>query len=284
MRVVLDRDSVAMGDDLRSHRHTVDVPDGASLEELFRSTAPDAHVTGSTWVAVWNGTWVALFSHEWGTGRVWDDRFRSVADLPGEGGAATLFWVYWSGMDAEWLLERLRASDDVDRASLEAEWAPVRAQRHEQALRERERTNPGRLFDGETVAALEGFGVRWDVHTDAVCRFFVDALDPDARWWAGGTDTMTVIWTPSGRCGNLRPVALAQVWMVALVASAVTGRGAEALGPPVVESAVKRSGVLTVTRTVGDRQELAQLPDEAHVEFFRRTLGRSVAEVAAAFR
>ncbi|NAZ74233.1 hypothetical protein GTQ99_02160 [Kineococcus sp. T13] len=286
MRIVVDRDSVAMGDDVEPHRRIVEVPDDAPLEEVLRRTAPDVSVSGgSTWITTWNGVPVAVHSSRWGTGRVWDERYRTLADLPPGEGTPVLFHRYWAQVDADWLLERLRAGEPLDRGTLERQWAPLAEQRREHALRERERTHPGRLLDTATVAALTALGARVEVHTDRVCRFTVEpAGGPGAAWRAELHDTMTLVWTPAGRCGSVRPTALAQPWLVALVGAAVSGRGADALPAPAVASDVRRSPSLwTVTRTVDGRQELAQLPDEEHAQWFRRTLGRSVQEVAAAY-
>ena len=288
-----------MGDDVESHRRTVEVPDDASLEEVLRRTAPDVSVSGgATWITTWNDVPVAVHSSRWGTGRVWDERYRTVADLPATpaGTPPAVFHRYWRQLDADWLLERLRAGEPLERRALEQRWAPLAEQRREQALRERERTSSARLLDAATVAALTSLGARVDLHTDRVCRFSVEPVEPvepagepvapgpGAAWRAELHDTMTLVWTPAGPCGSVRPVALAQAWLVALVGAAVSGRGADALPPPAVESAVRSSPSLwTVTRTVDGRQELAQLPDEAHAQWFRRTLGRSVREVAAAY-
>jgi len=46
----------------------------------------------------------------------------------------------------------------LDRRRLREQWASLAAQRYEAAVRERERTHPGRLIDAETVAALESLG------------------------------------------------------------------------------------------------------------------------------
>ncbi len=277
-----------MGDDVEPHRRTVEVPDGAPLEEVLRRTAPDASVCGgSTWITSWNDVPVAVHSSGWGTGRFWDERYRTVADLPAtaDGALPVVFHRYWAQLDADWLLERLRAGEPLDRRALQERWVPIAAQRRKHALRERERTHPGRLLDAATVAALTALGARVDLHTDRVCRFSVGgASGPEASWRAELHDTMTLVWTPDGRCGSLRPIALAQPWLVALVGAAVSGRGADALPAPAVGASVRRSPSLwTVTREVDGRQELAQLPDEAHAQWFRRVLGRSVQEVAAAY-
>jgi len=281
--VIVDRDSVAMGDDVESHEQTVEVAATATLAELFAVAAPRVSVSGgSTWVSSWNGTPFAVWTARWESPRTWDDRFRTVADLPTGPGVPHLDHAYWTQVDADWLLGRLRAGEPLDRRRLREQWAPLAAQRHEAALRERERTEPARLFDPATVAALESLGARIDLHTDRVCR--VEAGDPAGRWRAERFDTMTLVWTPAGRCGSLRPTGLAQVWLVALVGAAVSGRGPDALPPPAAESAVRAGPHLhTVTRDVGRRQDLAQLPDAVHAAWFQRTLDRSAGEVAAAY-
>ena len=290
VRVIVDRDSVAMSDDVESHERSVEVAETATLAELFAVAAPRVSVSGgSTWVSSWNGTPFAVWTARWDGPRTWDDRFRAVADLPSgpapsDGGTARLHHAYWLQVDADWLLGRLRAGEPLDRRRLSEQWAPLAAQRCETAVRERERTHPGRLVDPDTVAVLESLGARVDAHTDRLFRFTVPALDPTGLWRAERHDTMTLVRTPAGRCGSFRPTALAQTWLVALVGAAVSGRGADALPLPGVESALRAGpGLTTVTRTVGDRQELAQLPDEEHAAWFRRTLARSAAEVAAAY-
>jgi len=276
MRVIVDRESVAAGDDVRSHEATVEVPDGATLDELLALAGPDIEVEGWTWVSHWNGEPFAVWSIDRGV-QTWDERYRSVADLPGEG--ASLFHAYWLQMDADWLVSQLRDGAALNRRALEVRWRPIAAERNELALRERERTHPGRLLDTETVAALEGFGVRFDVHTDTVCRFHVG----EELWSARRYDTMTLLSTPRGTQGSLRPVGVAQIWIVALVARTVTGR--EAFEAPLVESDDRQGpGMWTVTRQVGDRQELAQQRSPEDLEWFRKVIGRSVQDIVAAYR
>jgi hypothetical protein len=285
VRVLVDRDSVAMGDDVEPHERVVEVAATATLAELFAVAAPRVSVSGgSTWVSSWNGTPFAVWTARWEAPRTWDAGLRTVGDLPTGPGTPRLHHAYWTQLDAEWLVAQLRGGAPLDRRRLERDHAPLAAQRHEAALRERERTHPGRLFDPATVAALEGLGARTDVHTDRLYRCTVPALDPAGFWRAERHDTMTLVRTPAGGGGSFRPTALAQPWVVALVGAAVSGRGGDALPPPAVDSAVRAGpGLTTVTRVVGVRQELAQLPDAAHAEWFRRTRGRSVAEVAAAY-
>jgi hypothetical protein len=276
--VNVDRDSVAMGDDAVSHRGTVEVPNGVSLAELLRLAPPEIARPGWTWVCRWNGRPFAVWSCDRGV-QVWDERYRTVDDLPDRPGQVPeLFHSYWLQMDADWLVERLRAGATLDRRALEELWRPVAAQRYDEALRDRERTHPGRLLDAATTATLEGLGARVDVHTDTVCRFFVG----DELWTARRHDTMTILTTPRGTRGSLRPVGVAQLWIVALVARTLTGR--EAFAAPLVDSAVRASpGMWTVTRQVGDGQELAQQRSPEDLEWFRRVVGRSVQDVAAAY-
>lgn len=293
-----------MGDDVVAHARVVDVPDDASLDQLFRLTAPEITVSAaSTWVCTWNGVPVALQTPRWGTGRVWDDRYAAVSDLPGTTASPTLTHEYWSRMDGDWLLAQLRSGAQLDRRVLTERWAPLAAARREQELRERELLTTERLLDPVTVAALEGFGARTDLHTDGTCRFVLDASvvapgqeEAAGTWTVERADTMTVVRGPHRREGSIRPVAPARSWLVALVGAAVTGRGPDALPAQVADSAVRYSpglrrppgsqvfpGLWTVTRHVGERQELAQLHDPARAEWFRRTLGLSVHDVAAAY-
>jgi hypothetical protein len=276
--LTVDRDSVAMGDDAVSHRRTVEVPDDATVVELLRLAPPDLAAPDTwTWVCHWNGVPFAVHSSGRGT-RVWDERYRTVADLPTGPGEPELFHAYWTQVDSDWLLERLRAGEPLDRRTLEAQWAPIAAVRRERELRERERSVAARLLDAETVAALERFGAVVDLHTDTVCRFLVG----DGRWVARRIDSMTLVDDPRGRRGSLRPVAVAQVWLVAALAR--EREGYEAFTEPLVPSEVRASpGLWSVTRTVEARQELGQQQRVEDVEWFRKVLGRSVGDVVAAY-
>lgn len=279
MHLSVDRDSVAMGDDAVPHRRTLEVADDATVAELLRTARPDVSAPDTwTWVCHWNGVPFAVWSSGRG-GRVWDERYRTVADLPVRDGTPELFHAYWTQVDSDWLLDRLRAGEPLDRRALERQWAPVAAERRERELRERERTVAERLLDAETVDALAVFGAVVDLHTDTVCRFRVG----DGTWVARRIDTMTLVDDPRGRRGSLRPVSLAQLWLVAALARDVEGFAA--FTEPLVPSDVRTSpGLWSITRTVDGRQELAQQHRPEDVEWFRAVLGRTVRDVVAAYR
>ncbi|PRY10869.1 hypothetical protein [Kineococcus rhizosphaerae] len=279
MLLEVDRDSVAMGDDVVPHRRSVQVADDLSVAELLRVVTPDIAVPDTwTWVCHWNGVPFAVHSSGRG-GRVWDGRYRTVADLPRREVTPELFFAYWTQVDSDWLLEQLRGGEPLDRRALERRWAPVAAERRERELRDRERTVATRLLDGATVEALGRFGAVVDLHTDTFCRFHVG----QGRWVVRRIDSMTLVDDPLGRRGSLRPVAVARLWLVAALAR--DAEGYEAFTTPVVDSAVRASpGLWTITRTVGDRQELAQQHRPEDVAWFRAVLGRTVPEVVAAYR
>lgn len=280
MRVRIDRDSVAMGDDAVSHERFVEVAPTTTLDELFTLARPDAHVSRTSWIAHWDGTPFAVYSSDWGRGEPWDDQLVTVADLGGRE-PHELYFRYWTRIDPDWLIVQLRGGAPLHEPTLYEQWQPIALERRERELREREQTVTERLLDTETIQVLESFGARIDLHTDRVCRF----VAAHGQWDVQMTDTMTAVWTPWGRVSSMRPVAVVQPWLVALVGSAVSGAGPDALPEPSVASEVRRSPNLwSVTRHVGAAQHLGQLYSEDHVAWFQRTLGLSVDEVAAAYR
>ncbi|ABS04302.1 hypothetical protein [Kineococcus radiotolerans] len=292
MQILVDRDSVAMGDDVEGHQRIVEVPDDATVEELLRTVTPDVSVNGgSTWICCWNDVPFAVHASAWGEGRVWDQRYRTLADLPtdipaGEGAdvrTPRLVFRYWLQMDPDWLLAQLHGGHPLDRQALRTRWDAIAEERAVAAMRAHEPFVRTPLLDRATVQVLTALGARIDVHTEDVCRLFVG---PQV-WTVQRSHPVTWILTPGGVRGELHVRELLPQWLTALIGSTLVGTCA--LPDPVTGTEVEhRYGRVGVWRATGEepgRQELAEFgaDREADVALFQRTVGRTVKEVAAAY-
>ena len=248
MHILVDRDSVAMGDDVEGHQRTVEVPDDLTVEELLRTVTPDVCVNGgSTWICCWNDVPFAVHSSAWGTGRVWDQSYRTLADLPAgepvdgpvdapvDGPAdepadapvdapadertPRLVHRYWQQMDPDWLLAQLRAGHPLDRQALQARWEVLAEERAVATLRAHEPFAVTRLLDLATVHVLTALGARVDVHTEDVCRLFVG---PQV-WTVQRSRPVTWILTPGGVRGELHVRELLPQWLTARIGSTLVG-------------------------------------------------------------
>ncbi|WP_432571421.1 hypothetical protein [Kineococcus sp. SYSU DK005] len=288
MHLLVDRDSVHVGDDVEGHQRTVEVPDDLTVEELLRTVTPDVCVnSGSTGICCWNDVPFAVHASAWGEGRVWQARYRTLADLPAGEGADVrtprLVLRYWQQVDPDWLPAQLRAGQPLNQRALRARWEAVAEERAVAALRAHEPFVVTHLLDPATVQVLTALGARVDVHTEDVCRLFIG----QEVWTVQRSRPTTWVRTPHGVRGHLHADEVVAPWLVALVGSTLVG--GSALPDPVAGIAVEhRHGWAAVWRA-GDeepgRRELAEFgpTDAADVALFRRTVGRTVKEVAAAY-
>ena len=120
--VDLDRDSVAMGDDMSSHARRLSFPGGTRLADLLEATHPEIENRGWSWVAVVDGTVSAVWSVDHGVRLLVRNRRLRAAASP-----IPVVFRYFLQLDPQWLHGRLAADAAANRDALSVESAPPRA-------------------------------------------------------------------------------------------------------------------------------------------------------------
>lgn len=272
--VTVDRDSVAMGDDVSSHERTLTVDAGTPLSRLLELAAPEIRAPGWSWVATTEAGPVAVWSVDHGVQLLVED-----APVTAEIGPHDVLFRYFMQIDPAWLHARLAEGAAPRRDVLEREYRPLAQAAREREDRRRERELPERLLTPECVAAVEGLGAATDLHNDRTYRF--DLLGEG--WAVSRADTMTQVFRGAGTppIASVRPTSFAECWLVAMVAAQVrAARGLPRL--PDVDSPTAPE-----LRPMGpDRWQLngpltVQLRGEAAVAAYRLAFGRSIAEILA---
>jgi len=281
--VVVNRESVSMGDDAQSHRRELRVRAGSLVGDVVERSSPDVRVQGWSWVAVVDGTVVAVWSLDHGVALLAPDRPLTVSD---PGGVVQVRFLYLGRLDPAWLHARLAQGAPLDRDALAAEHAPLARAVLEHERREREAATTARLLGPTCVHALERLGAVVDLHSDVLCRFDVGGV----AWQVERSDSMIVVFGRGRRSplASLRPVGLAERWVLA--ALALDRRVAEGLDP--LPDAPVRAGAEPVQLTVAGRARavegssgavIAQLRDARDVASLDLVLGRDLDEVVALF-
>ncbi|MEA1262656.1 hypothetical protein MicroSTF_06420 [Microbacterium sp. STF-2] len=277
--VDLDRDSVAMGDDMSSHARRLSFPDGTRLADLLEATHPEIENRGWSWVAVVDGTESAVWSVDHGVRLLVRNR-----RLRGSASPIPVVFRYFLQLDPQWLHGRLAAGAAANRDALSVEYAPLAAERLEAEQRRREREVPEKLLSAAAVGALVRLGATIDLHSDVRCRFFAAG----ERWVVGRSDSMTVVYraeTPAP-IASLRPRAFAELWL----ATAVGARGRQARGlpplPPSASTEVPQPETMAswppgTSRWSFTREDghVAQLSGEDALDWYRFAFGRTLDEI-----
>lgn len=120
--VRVDRDSVAAGDDVVSHRIEVVLPTGTLLSDAVERCAPGIRVPGWSWIALLDGVPVAVWSADQGVQLV-------VGQRRLDAGAHDLRFRYAFQIDAGWLRERLARGETANLKALRDAYAPFAAVR-----------------------------------------------------------------------------------------------------------------------------------------------------------
>lgn len=279
MRIEVDRDSVAMGDDVEPHVREVVVDAGWTLTELLSRVRPDVSVSGgSTWVCEWAGEPVAVWSSSWGTGRPWVSDLQTVADLPWSE-RPVLFFRYFTQVDPDWLLAQLAGGTAPTRAAVQPLWEPVRQAREDEQWRQRAADLPGRLLSRAAVRVLERLGALVEVHADAYCLLVLQGQSWRLRR-TGGRVHVTRPGSPSLDL-DARHVEPA---LLALAAESRSG------GDPDAPTLAPRVDDLPVRHHWGQWQvgpdptrPVATAGSEADALLVARAVGRRTSEVEAAY-
>lgn len=277
--VDLDRDSVAMGDDMSSHAYRRSFPDGTRLADLLEATHPEIENRGWSWVAVVDGTVSAVWSVDHGVRLLVRNRRLRAAASP-----IPVVFRYFLQLDPQWLHRRLAAGAAANRDALSAEYAPLAAERLETEQRRRERQVPEKLLSAAAVGALVRLGATIDLHSDVRCRFFAEG----ERWVVVRSDSMTLVYRAetAAPIASLRPRAFAELWL----ATAVGARGRQERGLPPLPPSAPTQGPPSETMAswppgtprwsfTGDGGHVAQLSGEDSLDWYRFAFGRTLEEI-----
>ncbi|MBD9700281.1 hypothetical protein IGS67_12410 [Flavimobilis sp. GY10621] len=270
----LDRDSVAMGDDMESHAATATVPLGTLLSKALNDHPPGIRAKGWSWIAVVDGVVAAVWSVDHGVQLLVPDRrlWR---------GPVAVFFRYFLQMDPAWLHARLAAGEPADRRALAEAWVPLGAERHRAELLRREREIPERLVSADCVEALQHYGAEITLHCDTVCEFSF----AEERWSAQRHDTMFLVYIGTGSSrASLRPHAFGEAWLVGRVGAAAR----KERGLPELPEFEPRPGLELEAqsaplgpRWISHGATVAQLHEELSAQVALLAHGRSVTEVRA---
>jgi hypothetical protein len=277
--VDLDRDSVAMGDDMSSHAYRRSFPDGTRLADLLEATHPEIENRGWSWVAVVDGTVSAVWSVDHGVRLLVRNRRLRAAESP-----IPVVFRYFLQIDPRWLHERLATGAAANLDALSAEYAPRAAERLEAEQRRREREVPEKLLSAAAVDALVRLGATIDLHSDGRCRFFAAG----ERWVVVRADSMTLVYRAetAAPIASLRPRSFAELWL----ATAVGARGRQERGLPPLPPSVSTEAPPSETMASwppgtprwsfsGDDGHVAQLSGEDALDWYRFAFGRSLDEI-----
>jgi hypothetical protein len=169
LRITVDRDSVAMGDDMEVHTRVLEVPGETTLGAFLAHLRPDVWVGGgtTTWVVRLGdraGDWVAMLAD--GEMRVLRESDRTLASL----GLTNIHFDYWAGAPAELLLESLTAGRLPDKTDLQHEGWRRMWQDEDDRAQVAATTDSERLLSPEAQAAVAELGGRIEVHAPSYCR------------------------------------------------------------------------------------------------------------------
>lgn len=277
--VEVDRDSVAMGDDMRSHAYRETLRDGALLATVLEQVHPEILSRGWSWVAVVDGTVSAVWSVDHGVQLLVQNR-RLRAGEP----ATRVFFRYFLQIDPQWLHQRLASGAAPDREALNEEYAPIAAERLEAEQRRREREVPQKLLSTQGIEALVRLGATIDLHSDTRCRLDAHGV----RWTLVRSDTMTLVHRADTRysVASIRPMSFAELWL----ATAIGARRRQQLGvTPLPSVALRPSPALKAMHSLdpdaprwsahGPDRFVAQLSGEDAATWYRFAFGRSLDEI-----
>lgn len=284
--MIVDRDSVAMGDDVEPHERTLDVPGETTLGAFLAHLRPDVSVAGpAAWVVRLggrDGDWVAMYD---GQMRVLREADRTLADLRVE----RVHFDYWAGAPADLLLESLAAGRLPRKDALQHEGFRRRWQVEDERAREKAGTTTKRLLGADAVAAVAALGGRIEVHAPAYCRL----VGADGTTYVASADghwsRLATVDEAGDRhdLGSFRPPGpLAETTLVAALGAAWReARGLPPAEAPRHRTEVRRSGGIwmwTFTER-GVPHEGRYFPDGSLAARFAPYARLTVPEITALF-
>lgn len=264
----VDRDSVAMGDDVVSHAGVMSVPRGTPLSAALELASPEIRSPGWSWVAVVDGATTAVWSVDHGVQLL-------AADRRITHGPVDVYFRYFVQIDPAWLFDRLAQGVGADRLALEEEYAPIAREKYLAELRRRERELDGRFLSTECVDALQHFGADITLHADVACDFTHDG----DTWSVRRADTMFQVFRGrGGPIASIRPHALGEAWLVGMLGAAArttAGRAELPDAEPLPGLELTASG----GRWMSHGATVVQVRSELAARVAQLAYGRSIAEV-----
>lgn len=205
----VDRDSVAMGDDVESHAKTTTIPRGTLLSAAIEQCSPEIKAQGWSWVAVVDREVAAVWSVDHGTQLLVEDRTLKQ-------GPIDILFRYFVQIDPGWLFDRLAQGARANRRELEREYAPIAREKYRAELLRREREIEARLLSSECIEAIRHYGAVITLHADIACEFTHESKP----WVAKRADTMFQVFVGGGApIASIRPRALGEAWLVGMLAA-----------------------------------------------------------------
>jgi len=290
MRITVDRDSVAAGDDTDRHDYVIEVAPQTTVDELLRTLRPDVSVAGpASWLVRLggrDGPAIAVYAAGFGM------HVSPAADRPvGSLSPPVIHFDYWQGSPPQLLLDALKRGEEPDRrTALEEGWRQQFRDRLA-AARADEAAAPGGLLSPEVIAAASRLDARIEVHADDYAR--VIAADgsafvfrTDHRYWMwidrvsddGLELSIAWFWLPARSAEPVLAAILGEGWR--------TARGLPDQQPPTttIEVVLGERSLWQWTDDVGpqevknwDTPELAQ----HYAPFARLTVEQVVAHFTA---
>jgi len=259
-----------MGDDAVAHARTMTVPHGTPLSTALEQSSPEIRSPGWSWVVVVDGETAAVWSVDHGIQLLTEDRALTH-------GPVDIHFRYFVQIDPAWLVDRLAQGAAANRRELEAEYAAVAREKHRAELRRREREIDERFLSRDCVDALRHYGADITLHADIACDF----IHEGEAWAVRRADTMFQVFRgPGGPIASIRPHALGEAWLVAMVGSrARTATGRSAL--PDIELLPGLELTRSGGRWMSHGATVVQVRSDHQADAARLAYGRTVAEVRA---
>lgn len=264
----VDRDSVAMGDDVESHARTTTLPRDTLLSAAIEHCSPEIKAQGWSWVAVVDDAVAAVWSVDHGAQLL-------VADRELTRGPVDIHFRYFVQIDPGWLFDRLAQGVPANRRELEREYAPIAREKYRAELRRREREIDARLLSSDCVDAIRHYGADLTLHADIACDF----THQGETWAVRRADTMFQVFVGGGApIASIRPHTLGEAWLVGMLgASARAAAGLPDL--PEVDPVPGLELTQTGGRWMSRGATVVQVRTELAARVARLAFGRSVTEV-----
>ena len=195
----------------------------------------------------------------------------------------SVYWVYCQQIDPAWLHGRLSGGASANLKHLHDEYKSIGRAKQEREERRREFDIEERCVSSDYVTAFERLGASIDLHNDRLLRF--ELLGH--RWVFKRNDSMFGIYVDDVSLASIRPLPLAERWLLAAVAARSTPQAH--LVPPAHDESTFEWRPMSSVPGGPARWEaskgyaVAQLEGEDAVAYFRFAESRSPEQVSDAF-
>ena len=282
MRIVVDRDSVAMGDDTDSHRREFDAAPATAIGTLLQRIRPDASIAGgrASWVIAagpppgpdgrpTRTVPIGVYAQEWGVARLFGRAETSVRDLAAGRDELTIFFNYQAQVDPEIVFDRYRRGMPItwqERSHLSQQRI---ADATEADARLAEKSSAVRYLSPLAVSAVKYLGGRILVHSN---RYFsCEIILPNGALTAvvQAYDSMAGVSVNGQHLANFRPRTHAEQFLVVQLGNSwrsATGRTPAVLPSadtvathgPIIRSYAWSEGNIRHNATFGTHHDLAK--------------------------